>query len=122
MSQMYEAGRRSFTVDAAYSRCIRVKLSATANQVTVAGVTDQEAGTLSAATFNAGDACDVILRTAQGTQQLVAAGAITVNSVVYTAASGKISSTQATGAIAIGVALTAASASGDIVEVLRYNH
>jgi len=53
---------------------------------------------------------------------MVASKAIAVGDTVYTAASGKISDTQATGAFEIGVALEAATADGEIIEVLRIGH
>lgn len=52
-----------------------------------------------------------------GTCIMVAAAAITVNSVVYKAANGKISTTS-TGSIRVGIALEAASADLDEIQVL----
>lgn len=125
MSQYVESGHRTFTADAAYARAIRMKLSgSTVDLVTVAGLTDKEIGILDAATTAAatipGLRCSVHLRNAGGTKQYVANGAITANAVVYTAASGKVSSTNATGSNGIGNALTAATADGDIIEVLPF--
>jgi hypothetical protein len=118
MAQYYESGHRSFQVDAAYARGLRMKLSSsTANLITVAGVADAEIGTLTAASFANLDPADVLLNSSQGTREYVANGAITVNAKVYRAALGKVSATAA--GASIGVALTSTSADGDFVEVLR---
>lgn len=117
MGQYITTGKRAFTVDGAYSRATRMKLSSTANQLTVAGPADIEVGTLDAATFAAGNNATLFLSSAQGTQEFVASGAIAVNSLVYPDANGQITATA--NGLVIGIALSAASASGDIIEVLR---
>lgn len=121
MGQYYEANHRSFTADAAYNRGIRVKMSGSlANTITVAGANDIEIGTLTAATSASGTipglVADVLLRSANGTQEYVASGAITVNAIVYPDVNGLITATP--NGIPIGRALNSASASGDFVEVL----
>lgn len=59
----------------------------------------------------------VHLINAEGTQVMIAAAAIAVGATVYTAAAGKVSSTQGSGVLR-GVAMTAAAADGDEIEVL----
>ena len=119
MSQYYESLHRTFLVDAAYARGTRVKLlGTTLNKVTQAGAADVSIGTLTAASFANGDAVDVLLRP-YGTRQMVASGAITVNSKVYPDAAGQVTATA--NGIPEGVALTAASAQGDFIEVLEVN-
>lgn len=63
---------------------------------------------------DAGELQGVRLLTA-GTHELVADGAVTRGAVVFNAASGKISATQGTGARAVGIALVAAAADGDVI-------
>ena len=131
MGQYYEAGHRTFVPDAVYPRCTRVKANpAVPNGVTVAGAADVDVGTLSAASFMwPGEAagqtytvrpCDVHLCTAQGTQEFIAAGAIGYGVLVYPAANGQVSTTVS--GSPIGTALSAATAVGDLIEVLRLNH
>lgn len=65
-----------------------------------------------------GNPVTVDLLSSGGTHRLMASGAITALALVYAAASGKISSTPS--GPPLGVALHAASADGDIVEVLAF--
>lgn len=115
MSQIVEGRRKSFTAGLAIARCLRVKL--TASKLAIAGASDAELGTLEDAVFADLDIGVVNLRTLQGTAGFVANGAITKGVTVYGAASGKISATA--GPVVIGIALEAATADGDIIEVLR---
>lgn len=52
------------------------------------------------------------------TQLLIADGVISVDAPVYTAASGKVSATAASGSYQVGTALTATTADGQEIEVL----
>lgn len=118
MSQMTEGNTKSFVNGGtALDRGLRVKLSS--GVLALAGLAEREIGVLTARA-EANDHAGVYLRTAAGTVQMVAADSFAVGAVVYTAANGKISDTQGTGAVAIGEALEAASGDGSIVEVLRY--
>jgi hypothetical protein len=120
MSQYNDSGYKTFPVAAALGRYIRVKTPA---GLVAAGLTDKEIGQIRDASFSADATASkpmtVILRTKPGTQPFVASAAITKGVSVYTAANGKISSTAATGALLIGIALEAATADGDVIEVLR---
>jgi hypothetical protein len=58
-----------------------------------------------------------LLAACAGTVKMVAAAAITPGGKVYTAASGKVTGTHASGAFLVGQAVTAAANDGDIVEV-----
>jgi len=60
----------------------------------------------------------VRLNTAEGSRKVVANGAITRGALVYCAASGKVGSS---GTVAYGVALEAATADNDIIEVMPFN-
>lgn len=114
MSQFVETATKMFTAGAAIAMYLRVKLSA--GLLAKAGSTDHELGTLESASFASGDVRAVRLRSAQGTCKMVAAGAITAGNPVYAAANGKI---DASGTVLLGIALEAAAADGDIIEVLR---
>ena len=116
MSQFVDTKTKTFPADAAIGQYLRVHLSS--GQVTLSGATDQDIGTTRNATFAAAEPVAVCLVSGQGTEKMVAAAAISENAKVYGAASGKISSTQATGAFLRGIALEAASADGDVIEVL----
>jgi len=103
----------------AIDKYLRVKVSSSV--LAAAGATDAEIGVTSAR-VEASEHGSVILRTAQGTCPMVASGAVSAWAAVYTAASGKVSATEASGAYQIGVAMEAATADGDIIEVLRDAH
>lgn len=59
----------------------------------------------------------VKLNTAAGTHEMKAGGAISAGAAVYPAASGKVLASQTSSNNAIGIALEAATADGDIIEV-----
>lgn len=115
MSQYFETALRPDTSAGAVARYLRVK---TTGAVAVAGALDQSLGTMELTCVEAGP-CTVRLKTAPGTRKMVAAAAISANALVYGAASGKISSV-ANGNIE-GVALEAATADGDVIEVVPVN-
>ncbi len=72
-------------------------------------------GTLEDTTFASGEYVGVRLLPGEGTFKMMAAAAITSGAYVYQAASGKIDDV---GFIPVGIALEAASADGDLIEVL----
>lgn len=104
--------------DTAIPRYRRVKLSS--GLLVLAGATDKDIG-CSTRRFDANSHGAVRLRTSPGTDAMVAAEAISAGATVFTAADGKIGNT-ATGAFQVGTALEAATADGDIIEVLRNAH
>ena len=114
MSKIFESACRPFTAGAALSQYLRVKLSS--GKLAAAGAADQSLGTIEEPSFADGDVVGVRVKTAQGTRRMVAGGAITLGATVYGAASGKISAT-ANGNVE-GIALEAAGADGDVIEVL----
>lgn len=59
---------------------------------------------------------DEVLEIADGIVMVEAAGAVTPGTAVYAAADGRATTTEGTGNVA-GIALTAASAAGDIITV-----
>jgi hypothetical protein len=114
MSQFVETGTRPFTAGAAIAQFLRVKLSS--GKLAAAGASDVELGTMEVASFADLDVVSVRLRTAEGTAKMVASEAITSGNPVYAAAGGKVAST---GTVYVGTALEAATADGDVIEVLR---
>jgi len=114
-SSFVETPTRQFKAGAAIAKNLRVKLSS--GKLAAAGVADPSIGTLEEASFADLDIRAVRLKTAVGTVLMVASGAISLGANVYGAASGKVSSTF--GPQHEGIALQAATADGDIIEVLR---
>lgn len=99
----------------AIGQFLRVK---TPGAVAVAGALDQSFGTAFEARFAAGE-IPIMLKNAQGSQKMVAAGVIAEGGYAYGAASGKVSAV-ANGNIE-GIAKEAAAADGDIIEVQPIN-
>jgi hypothetical protein len=109
-----ETGVITATAGGAIAQHLRVKLSA--GVLAVAVLADRELGTLEEEAFASGDIRAVKLRNHPGTRKMIANAAIAVGADVFTAAAGKVGAT-ATGAFREGIALTAAAADGDIIEV-----
>lgn len=64
-----------------------------------------------------GDTVAVALHSKPGTVKVVAAAAISKDAIVYSAAAGKVS-VSATGAYPLGIALEAATANNDVIEIM----
>ena len=121
MSQQVDTNTKPFTASGAIAQYARVKQNSDGT-VAAAAATDRDIGTATRATFASGDPVAVKLRSAAGTHKMIAAGAITAGALVYSAASGKVSATAATGSYVLGTALEAATADGDVIEVLYNAH
>ncbi len=121
MSQYNDTGYKTFVCDEAIPIYSRVKLDSD-GRVTIAGLANKEIGTATRSTFAAGESLTVKLRTAGGTHKMIAQEAIFAGDTVYTEASGKVQDTAASTAFQVGVALEAANADGDIIEVLYNAH
>ena len=121
MSQYTDGNTKTFVADEAIAVHLRVKLDSD-GRVTVAGLADKDIGTAVTPAFAAGDNVTVRLRTASGTHKMVAIEALTVGSRLYTEANGKVQDTAASTSFQIGTALEAASADGDVIEVLYDMH
>jgi hypothetical protein len=119
MSQFVQTPTKALPANEAVAKYLRVKLLST-GKFDVAGVSDASIGTLEEASGAAGDMRSVRLKSAQGTRKMVASGAIAAGAPVYAAASGKISATA--NGYAEGVALEAAGANNDVIEVLALAH
>jgi hypothetical protein len=111
MSQYVETPCRCFAAAGALGQHLRVK---TPLALALAGASDVELGTMEIPCLAAGPAT-VRLRTAQGTRKMIASDVITAGNPVYAAASGKVAPT---GTVFCGVALEAATANNDVIEVL----
>lgn len=121
MSQFVDSNVKAFVADEAIPQFSRVKLDSD-GRVTIAGLADREIGTATEAAFAAGDVIGVRLRTAAGTHKMIAVEALSAGALVYTEASGKVQDTAAATAFSVGHALEAATADGDIIEVLYGAH
>ena len=106
----------SFTADAAYAPGTRMKMSGTFGILTVAG-DEAHVGTLLERTYAAGDPAPLYHNNATGTFAYIANGAIAQGAQVSSVAAGKVQ-TGTGGAVDLGIALNAAAADGDVIEVL----
>ncbi len=113
MSQYVETPTKTFSAGAAIAQFLRVKLSA--GVLAAADASDVSLGVMDAPALASGDKVPVRLRNAQGTRKMVAVAAITAGNPVYAAAGGKV---DASGTVIEGTALEAATADGDVIEVL----
>lgn len=116
MSQYVETPTKAFTAGAAIGKHILVKLSS--SKLAVAGLADEPIGALEDEAFADLNIRAVRLLSAQGTMKCVAANAVAEGSVVYGRASGKVDDVSTSSAVRIGVALEAATATDDVIEVL----
>lgn len=116
MSQHVETRSKSFVAGGEIAQWILVKLSS--GKLAVAGLAEEPIGVIEAAAFADGDVRSVTLLSCQGTIKCVAAGPFSQGAVVYGRALGKVDDVATSSAVRIGIALEAATAAGDIVEVL----
>ena len=116
MSQMLDGNYKAFTAGGALGIFTLVKL--TSGVLSLAALGEEFIGVLMQEAFAAGDVCNVRLRSGSGTCKMKASGAFSQGAVVYGRASGLIDDISTTSAIRAGIALEAATAANDIVEVL----
>ncbi len=114
MSQFVDGPTKTFTAGAALAVGTRVTLSS--GVLAAADEDTFEIGTVERESFASGEEIAVRLATASGTFKMVAAADFAADAVLYAAADGEVDDS---GTIQIGVALEAAGAAGDIVEVAR---
>ncbi len=117
MSQFVHAPTRPFIAGAAIGAHLRVYISS--GKLAIAGITQQDIGVIETEAFADGDLRAVRLLSAEGTVKMIAAAAITAGAKVYTAAAGKVSVSAST-AYPRGIAMEAAAADGDVIEVMPY--
>jgi hypothetical protein len=115
MSQYNDSGTRTFTTAGAITRFSRVVLGS-GGTITAADATSGDVGVAYAAAAS-GDEVTVILKSKSGTSKHIASAAIAAGVTLQAAAAGKIV-THSSGTL-IGIAMEAAAADGDIIEVLR---
>ena len=118
MSQYTDSGCKSFPVSAAIAQHARVIL-ASDGTVSTAGLAEKGIGTAERAAFASGDVIAIRLLSAAGTHKMIASEALAAGATVYTEASGKVQDTAQATAFQCGIALEAATADGDIIEVLH---
>lgn len=122
MSQYIESPFKTFQASAALAPYLRVKLSS--GKLALAGVSDRnvELGTLEERANAADEYKTVRLRNSPGTKKVVVNGAVSTAGVtlLYTAASGKLSATNATGSTLWGLALETAAADNDVIEAIEF--
>lgn len=112
MAQFNDTGYGTVTLSATVPQFGRVTAAGA-----LAGATDQDIGVTMQYGVS-GDVVAVAYVSKQGTHKAIAASAITAGSKVHGAASGKVNDTQATGSFLRGIAMEAAAADGDIIEIL----
>lgn len=117
MSQKNDTGFKTFKTDVALLENERVRL--VGGLLVQAGITDADwIGTVRNETFAiAGTPVSVNLRTKPGTMVMKAAAAIVQGALVFTAAVGKVSVSAST-ALQVGIAMEAAAADDDWIEVM----
>ncbi|MFA5378151.1 MAG: capsid cement protein [Dehalococcoidia bacterium] len=117
----YNEGVRTFTASGAVTAHSRVKIASgtttTPPQVALAGLGEQHVGTCEYAAAD-GDIVSVKLRNYNGTVEAIAASSISIGATIYGATGGKVASTSS--GTSIGFAIEAATADGDIIEILQY--
>lgn len=121
---VHKEGRLNKLADAAITtRFLLYKSGTDADHIAVAGATDLAIGTVDDEVATA-DIADTyvalnLLGRGNGTKRMVANAAVTAFSRVYQAAAGKVAPS---GTRCVGVALTAAAADGDVIEVMDVAH
>jgi len=113
MSQYVHAPIRQFT--AAATRAAHLRVYSNSGTLATAGASNMSIGVQEIESLATTDVVPVRLRTAEGTVKMTAAGAISAGNPVYAAAGGKVASS---GTIVEGIALEAATANDDIIEVM----
>jgi len=115
MSQ-YNEGKKAFTAMGTVARYSTVKLNTSkGDEVVACGSNEANIGFAAEAVVS-GEPVTVFLKNSGGTFKAIAHEAITVGAALYNHASGRVGSTS--GGTQRYVALEAATAQGDIIEVL----
>ena len=114
MAKQIDGNVGNFTAGGTIAQYARVNLTAAG----VVGVADGTANSVGVARVAAvlNDVIGVEFHSKAGTQKMIAAAAIGVGETVYAATAGKVTTTA--GTLKIGMALDAAAADGDLIEVL----
>jgi hypothetical protein len=113
MSQFNDTGYGTVTLSATVAQHLRVTPAGA-----VGVLTTPPFGTARVAGVS-GDTVGVVYANKQGTAKMVASKSIAAGVKVYSTAAGKVTDTFASTGFIEGIALEAAGADGDIIEVLR---
>lgn len=115
----FKSSPLTFTTGAAVSAKRLVKLSSNTVIHNTATYTDKPLGVAEVAAAS-GDVVAVALLSADGTMEMTAGGVISYGADVYAAAAGKVTALPTAGGRyrKVGIALEAATADGDIIQVL----
>lgn len=116
MSQYADNPQKAFVADEAIAIHLRVKLDSD-GRVTVAGLADRAIGVAVTPAFAAGET--VTVRLFGKTHKMVAVEALNAGVLLYGEAAGKVQDTAQATAFPVGIALEAATADGDVIEVLE---
>ncbi len=111
MSQFDDTGYKTVTLTEAVGQYLRTNAAGE-----LCGITERGIGVATRAGA-IGDNVTVALHSKPGTVKGVASAAISVDGIVYSAASGKIGPSAST-AFPLGIALEAATADGDVIEYM----
>lgn len=111
---MFDTNLRPMVAGGAIGAHLRVDLNS-AGKLALAGAGNAGVGVTREPAFAEDQTVSVYMDNSNGTVEVVANGAIAKGAYVYCAASGKVGPT---GAVVFGVAMTAATADGDIIEVM----
>ena len=118
MAQMTCGRTKTFIGGGAIGQWLLVKIvTGNSGKLAVAGFGEEWVGIIEEAAFADRDQRSVILRNAAGSVKCVAGGAFSAGAVVYGRAGGKVDDIATSSAIRVGIALEAATALNDIVEV-----
>lgn len=115
--EVHDATIRRTNDAAVTARHLLWKQGSTDNGIALCAATDLPLGTVDNVTTQVGISQTVNLLGKGPTKKMVANAAITAGARVYTAAAGKVSPTFGGTLFQVGIALTAAAADGDIIEV-----
>ena len=117
----YNEGIRTFTASGAITAHARVKVTAASSttppQCELATIGEQHVGIAEYAAAT-GELVSVKIRNYNGSVEAIAASSVAVGAALYGATGGKIASTSS--GTTIGFALEAATADGDIIEIVQY--
>jgi hypothetical protein len=117
MSQLTEGRTKTFTAGEPIGEHILARLNSS-GLLEVCQLGEVPVSVMYTPAFAAGQPCAVTLVSADGTFKCIAAGAFSQGAVVYGRADGKVDDISTTSAIRVGIALEAATNSGDVIEVM----
>ena len=120
MSQYVDSNTKAFTASGTIKQYARVTLGS-GGTITEAGLAVKDIGTAMEPAVS-GETIAVKLRSGSGTHKMIAIEALAIGATLYTEADGKVQDTAASTSFQLGTALEAATADGDIIEVLYNQH